>query len=425
MTALGAGAQQISDPQTNSPYSRFGLGDLAVPGYATQSAMGGVGQGYSSAHIPNPLNPASLGALRFATYQVGVNVSRDVLTAGNVENEGINGNLGYLSLAFTTRNTLNDLFDARTRRYRYATLLSVTPYSTQGYNIRTTGEQEGIGTVVNSFLGTGGYYRLRSSHALEIDKKLRLGITVSYLFGRTNTQTRVATPDIFNSSVLTDIESSRARGVEIGGGVQYDIVLENVDERPSRVLTLGGSMSYTGDLTGSGSRTVRRANFGGDDLISEAPDEQQRITMPLNYSAGLFYNHVNRFSAGADLSYATWGRFNNSLRPSDQLESGLRVSVGGEWIPDFQTTNKLHRIIRYRFGGYYQQDPRPGITADRALSFGLGIPIIRPREELSFVNLSINAGSFVTTGDIDQRYLRLTVGFALTDNSWFYKRRFK
>ena len=48
-------AQAVGDPQSNSPFSRFGLGDLTPLGYATQTAMGGIGQGYSDAYIPNPL----------------------------------------------------------------------------------------------------------------------------------------------------------------------------------------------------------------------------------------------------------------------------------------------------------------------------------------------------------------------------------
>lgn len=428
--ALGAAAQEISDPKTNSPFSRFGLGDLGDPSYATQSAMGGVGLAFSDSHVANPLNPASLGALRFATYQVGLGLSRDVLTANGQQNKGIGGNLQYLSLAFTTRNTLNDLFDARTRKYRYSTLLSVSPYSSQGYSIQLTSQQPAVGTVVNTFLGTGGFYRLRSQHALEIDKRLRLGLGLSYIFGRTNSQIRVGTPDIPGSSTITDTESSRVRGVEIEVGGQYDIVLATAEERPSKVLTLGATFAYTGDLTGSGQRAVTRLNLFPNsssllDTLQFDADESQRLTMPLAFGAGVWYRNVNHFSFGADVVYKTWDRYRDNLNPGEELRSGFRFAVGGEWIPDYQTFNKYHRIVRYRLGAYHASDPRSGVDADRGVTLGFGLPVVRPREELSYVNLSLNAGSLVTPGDIDQRYLRLTVGFALTDNTWFYKRRFK
>ena len=427
LTAAGAGAQEVSDPKTNSPFSRFGLGDLARPGYATQSAMGGVGIAYANPHIANPTNPASLGALRFATYQVGVDVSRDRLSGGGAENEGLNGNLGYLSLAFTTRNTLNDLLDARRRKTRYATLLSVTPYATQGYNVELTSQQAEVGTVVNTFLGTGGFYRLRSAHALEIGERLRLGVSASYLFGRTNIQNRVGTTDLATSSVITDTEAFRVRGVELAAGVQRDLVLARVDERATRLLSLGATFRYTGDLTGSGTRTITRTNaFSARDTLNpDATALEQRYTMPMAYGFGVVYKHINKLQLGADFEVTNWDRFRNNLRPDERLTSGYRIAVGGEWVPDIQAYNKYHRQVRYRFGAYLQQDPREAVTADRGLSLGVGLPVVRPREELSYVNLSINAGNLVTPGDIDQRYLRLTAGFTLTDNSWFYKRRFK
>ncbi len=430
LAALGAGAQEISDPKVNSPFSRFGIGDVSFPGYATQSAMGGVGLAYSDLHVPNPLNPASLGALRFATYQVGVGVSRNTLTANGRENQGIGGNLEYLSLAFTTRNTLNDLFDARTRRYRYSTLVSVSPYSTQGYNIQLSSTQPEVGTVGSSFLGTGGFYRLRSSHALEIDRKLRLGIGLSYIFGRRNSQALLRTVDIAGSGQITDTESFRVRGVELEAGGQYDVVLAQADERPTKVLALGATFSYTGDLTGGGRRVItRQSAFPGlgqvSDTLALLDDQEQRLTMPLAFGGGFYYRKVNHYSFGADVGYKTWDRYDDNLNPDETLESGINVAVGAEYIPNYQSFNKYHNTIRYRVGAYYKSDPRPGVDADQGLTLGLGLPVIRPREELSYVNLSLNAGSLVTPGDIDQRYLRLTVGFALTDNTWFYKRRFK
>ena len=153
--------------------------------------------------------------------------------------------------------------------------------------------------------------------------------------------------------------------------------------------------------------------------------------MPLRYGIGVAYKRINKLQLGADFEYATWDRYRNNLRPDEQLQSGYRVAVGGEWIPDIQAFNKYHKTMRYRFGAYLQQDPRAGVTpdggvtSDRGLSFGVGLPVIRPREELSYVNLSINVGNLVTPGDIDQRYLRFTAGFTLVDNTWFYKRRFQ
>ncbi|HCY00230.1 MAG TPA: hypothetical protein DG754_08845, partial [Bacteroidales bacterium] len=44
---------------TNSPYSRYGLGEIRTQGYANTKAMGGISQGIRQGTWINYLNPAS------------------------------------------------------------------------------------------------------------------------------------------------------------------------------------------------------------------------------------------------------------------------------------------------------------------------------------------------------------------------------
>src|SRR5205809_6526527 len=59
--------------QENSPFSRYGLGDI----YPTQSianrGMGGVSAAYSHEQALNTINPASYSALKFVRYANGTN----------------------------------------------------------------------------------------------------------------------------------------------------------------------------------------------------------------------------------------------------------------------------------------------------------------------------------------------------------------
>ena len=57
---MGASAQNFSSSiNTYSPYSMYGLGELATPGNAAMRAMGGVGVGMMSYTMVNMLNPAA------------------------------------------------------------------------------------------------------------------------------------------------------------------------------------------------------------------------------------------------------------------------------------------------------------------------------------------------------------------------------
>ena len=58
--------------QINSPYSRYGLGDLANVRNVTSKAMGGLAAAYSDYQSVNFLNPSSYSNLPAVTYDVGI-----------------------------------------------------------------------------------------------------------------------------------------------------------------------------------------------------------------------------------------------------------------------------------------------------------------------------------------------------------------
>ena len=424
-----AQAQEVPLPKFNSPYSRVGVGDLVPFAYAAQLGMGGIGQGYKHTHIASPSNPASLAALRYTSFQVGVGLDRSVLTDGQRENTNINGNLQYLSLAFPLQNQLNRVLDGEDSKWRNSMMFSLAPYSDVGYNVELVSDNEEFGQVVNRFRGSGGYYRLLWGNAVEYDK-LRFGLNLSYLFGRTNNQQQVlpraADSTLIGASLLSDTDALRARGVEAQFGVQYDWVLKRVDDFDHNVLTLGASARLGATLRGEASRLITNQNlFFILDTLSFQLNESQEVKLPAQFGIGAYYRAGHGFNAGFDVSRTSWSNFRNSLRPFEALRDATRVAVGLEWTPNYQAYGKYFKRVQYRVGAYSNQDPRPGVNPEVGFTAGLGLPIVRPREEISYVNLSLNAGRFGTEADINQRYVRLVVGFTLTDNSWFYKRRFQ
>ncbi|MBQ2429899.1 MAG: hypothetical protein II274_03495, partial [Alistipes sp.] len=59
---MGAAAQTLaSSVNTYSPYSMYGMGELATPGNAIQRSMGGIGVAMFSNNMTNMMNPAAFG----------------------------------------------------------------------------------------------------------------------------------------------------------------------------------------------------------------------------------------------------------------------------------------------------------------------------------------------------------------------------
>ena len=430
--AFGASAQEVPAPRFNNPYTRFGVGELTPQAYSTQLGMGGIGAAYHDPHIASPTNAAALGALRYTSFQVALSVDRSVLANETTENTTVGGNLRYLSLAFPLQNTVQRVLDGKESKWRNGMLLAIAPFSEVGYDVELIDSRAGLGEIANSFRGSGGYYRLQLGHGLEYDGRLRLGLSANYLFGRTNQQQVIGVREdestFLGANEISDTDALRARGFELQSGLQYDFVLARREDVVRKSLTVGLRGTLGANLDGERTRLVtsrRGVATNVVDTVGFVDGVAARVELPNALGLGVFYRHTNHLSAGVDVSRVAWeGARLGGVDEGAGLRSVTRYSAGLEWTPDYQAFGKFWPRVAYRVGGYANQDPRRNVTPEYGLTFGIGIPVVRPREEVSYVNLSLNAGRFGTEGDISQRYLRLVAGFTLTDNSWFYKRRF-
>ncbi|MDO8368058.1 MAG: hypothetical protein Q7T20_14750, partial [Saprospiraceae bacterium] len=149
--------------------------------------------------------------------------------------------------------------------------------------------------------------------------------------------------------------------------------------------------------------------------------------LPATFSVGIQFVKANKFKLGAQFGLETWSGYQNEARP-ETFRNTISVSGGAEYIPDFSSYNKFMKRLRYRAGAYYRQDPRSVGAQDLndiGFTLGVGLPVILPRQQTSFVNLALEIGKFGTDSPIEETYFRFTAGFTLNDNTWFYKRRFE
>ena len=62
----------MAQPKNNSPYSRFGVGDILNQNFANLRATPGFTNAYNNAYHLNLQNPASLGFMQMAAFDFGV-----------------------------------------------------------------------------------------------------------------------------------------------------------------------------------------------------------------------------------------------------------------------------------------------------------------------------------------------------------------
>lgn len=420
-------------PKINSPFSRFGLGNFVQQYYAGPGGMAGLSAAFQDPYHLNTLNPASLASLQSTAFEVGLNAQYSNLKSQDAS-EGIwSGNLNYLALGFPLINPINEVLDRKRSDLSLGMAFALQPYTVVGYDIESTSEQDGLGPTTNFLKGTGGTNRLLWGNAVKY-KGLSGGFTVGYLFGQLTNSRRVEFDSVELAYITEFLDEVSLNGFFWEAGLQYthDFKKPNVNgemEPSGRRLTVGLYGNAKDNFNTNTSRFAERYSFdyNTQDTILDESGLKQKGTLPSSFTFGLMYEDVNDFRFGLEYGLENWSEYANEAKPDSTLADSWRFRAGVEWIPDYQSYNNYFERMRYRFGFFYGLDPRSfegEQMKQYGVSLGFGFPIIMTRQRISFVNLSIEAGQFGLSDTLRENFVKMTLGFTLNDNTWFFKRKF-
>ena len=224
------------------------------------------------------------------------------------------------------------------------------------------------------------------------------------------------------------------QGVLWNAGVQYIHQFkkqgENGELEPSgKQLVFGAYGNSANSFRTNSSKLYQAINFfyPDADTVLNVSDLIEKGRLPAEFTVGIMYEDLNKLRLGAEFGLAQWSQYLNEAKP-ETLSDTWRVAVGAEFIPDASSYNSYLKRIRYRVGGFYGTDPRSveESLTNYGISIGVGLPVILARGQTSFVNTAFELGQFGTDSEtgLNETFIRLTVGFTLNDNSWFFKRKF-
>ncbi|MCB9264011.1 MAG: hypothetical protein H6558_03190 [Lewinellaceae bacterium] len=420
-------------PKINSPFSRFGLGNFISQYYAGPGGMGGLSAAFQDPYLLNTLNPASLASLQATAFEVGLNAQYSGLKSDGAS-EGIwSGNLDYLALGFPLINPINEVLDRKRSGLGLGMAFALQPYTVVGYNIESTSVQEELGPTTNYLKGTGGTNRLMWSNALRY-KGLSGGFTFGYMFGQLTNSRRVEFDSLELAYVTEFLDEVSLNGFFWEAGLQYThdfkkLNAEGERESSGRRLTVGLYGNSTDNFNTNTRRFAERYSFDFNvqDTIVDEPSLKQKGALPSSLTVGVMYEDVNDFRFGLEYGMENWSEYVNEAKPDSTLLDTWRFRAGVEWIPDYQSYNNYFERMRYRFGFFYGLDPRSfggEQLKEYGVSVGFGFPIIMSRQRVSFINLSVEAGQFGLADTLQETFVKMTLGFTLNDNTWFFKRKF-
>ena len=401
---------------TNSPYSQYGLGDLADQGVGFNKGMSGVGLAFRKGSEVNPLNPASYSSV-------------DSLSM--IFDAGLSGQLTHYNENGNRMNAKSGGFDyavALFRAFKNVGLsIGVLPYSNVGYSYYTVEKLTDVNQSVGvTYDGNGGLSQVFIGAGWKICKPLSMGFNIGYLWGDINRTITTANTSI-NS--LTKEYASSTSSYKLDFGLQYDQPISKTD-----FLTIGATYTLGHNLKSDPVCRVISKNSSQQKADSTVYEITDGLSMPSSFGIGIAYRRVNAFRVGVDFQLQKWGSVDypnyttNDKGADFSLKSGLLkdcylLNTGAEWTPRFMS-RKLYERITYRFGAgyttpYYYINGKDG-PKDFHVSLGFGIPIINGYNNRSIVNISAQWQRRSADQLIKEDTFRINIGLTFNER-WFAK----
>ena len=430
---VACGMQMSAKAQENSPYSRYGIGDLTPNHSSFTRGMGGIAAGVADARSINSTNPASLSIIGNTILDVSAEIDYRTLKSTNPAKKFTSANtyISYLQLAFpltTPKMAKKKMF--------WAMSLGMKPIAKSNYKIEKNERRpidslntlyEGSGGLNQAFLGTGLRY-----------KNLSIGINAGYMFGNKDNSTQLI---FINDTVYYAISNSANKttygGLFINGGLQYDIILKKDKKNEiEKFLRLGiyGNMRQNLKATNNKIRETIVFDQNGNPLRVDSVLDQKvkgTISYPAMGGIGFAYQDLH-WMAGADFEYGNWANY-RFFGAKDNVQDNWTVRAGVQYYPakDNTPVKKYFNFVKYRAGLYYGSDyikvnknrPEYGFTV------GTGMPLTSLRKisytgEYVVLNTGLEFGSRGNKQtNLRESIFRFNIGISMNAR-WFQKPKY-
>ncbi|NOQ24053.1 MAG: hypothetical protein GQ564_01715 [Bacteroidales bacterium] len=418
----------FSQSVTNSPYTRFGIGEIDRNGFNNSRAMGGLSTGLRKDNQINYLNPAAISAQDTMSFifDIGVNGIFKNMESNSASTEFNDFSFDHLAFSFPIKRW-------------WFTSLGVMPYSKIGYNIHQTEDFAPVDTanIHYVYYGNGGITQLYLSNSFKIYDNISFGFNVNYLFGSKEQYNQVYLDSKDSYSTIEE-DNTSLKKMTYDLGLQY---YNNIADKYFYVIGINYSSKVNFNSTKK-SNVIMAENYNIYDVnvidylvnplskfdtISSSVTTNSNIEIPAKYSVGFTTGIKDKLVLGFDYTYQDWSNTNITIT-TENSELGVdeNFKFGLEYTPNKFSLKNYYKKINYRAGLYLnnsyikinnEQIKNYGIT------FGLGFPISNQRTSLNF-SCTLGKRGATNNNLIEENYTAIGINLTLYD-FWFIKRKFQ
>lgn len=394
---------------TNSPYTRFGYGELVDTNSAEQRAMGGVAYALRNKTMINPANPASYSVVDSTSFMFDLGLTGLLSGFSDSNNNRIfsfTSNLEYINLQFPITKWLG--FSA-----------GMLPYAFSGYNyydvdsiqVSDDNANPDYKRYTNSFVGNGAITQLYAGVGMQFFDFIAIGANAYYMMGGSSNSSSL----IFNDNEFSSATSLQDNAIAVNSlRFRYGLQLFHTFKTKHEVV-LGAVYEHPSPLRGD----FTQYNYG---IPTDTVSYNYAFGLPMNLGVGLNYNYDNNLSLFADYMFQNWSDV-QYFGKKDSLNNRFKIAAGVEYIIN-PRGNKYVDRMRYRAGfnihnPYYKLDGATVAPKNFGISFGVGLPL---RTTNTMINASFEYGKVGDKSLLRQDYFKLTFNAVFNEN-WFFKRK--
>lgn len=414
--------------QENSPYSRYGIGDLYPAQHVSSRGMAGVTAAYLEGlgQAINSYNPASYSSISLVTFDVGIAIdSRTLRSASPVSKySSVNLSPSYVNLGLPL-----------SKSRKVGLVFGLRPVSKINYSVRQNSRLAGVDSMATLYEGNGGIYQVFTG----IGKRwgnFSIGVNGGFSIGRKETNSRVV---LLSDSVIYAMGNlatqSNYNKPFVSGGFQYQF-----KTGARSLIRIGASGQLEQDLNAT--QNIIRETFNYDvngasnrvDSVFESNEITGSVHLPATYTAGIAFETLtaekfSRLQVSAEYESTQWSTY-RFFGQADKLTDNYMFRVGGQLSPDYVRARSYWSRVAYRAGVFFGKDY---INADGnelknfGVTLGFGLPVARRSaysNQYTTIHTAIELGKRGSNvNNITENFFRLSFGLSLSD-VWFIKRKY-
>lgn len=397
----------------SSPYTVLGVGDVNVKANVRSMGMGNVGVSLSGGYYSNMVNPATLVYNKLTLFEAAYLGEAKLLQSDQSGNARVFGaNLRYMNFAFPVMQ-------------RWTIGAGMRPITNVNYAFNVSEKIPGTPTFADyRYSGKGGLTQVYLSNGFYLFKGLSVGLELNYNFGGIQSESSAQLSDTQLNYIIGQYDRVNFSKLHYLAGIHYSL-----DLKKERTIQVGVTYEPQADYRATYYRSLQRRTTTDRPISTDtlAIGEVTAVTIPASLSAGIHYEKYGKYAFGVEYASQPWSSFQGLSGGGnrDALADARRLSVGGEYTPDYASINNYFKRVTFRAGFQYRLLPwevRGIQLEDYSATFGFSLPMSRG---ISALSLAGSYGFINAPKDelVRETYFRFMLGLTINDR-WFVRRRF-